>query len=164
MTTQARTITRQEQEETGLIRRSTASNFVAPMPAQPPVHIPTNHEINLTVPSTVQEVVHVQTSASDRAKGFHQAFMPIAFAFGVAAILISLSFENGLFTLATFTFFWITFLLTWTVGWVWTNIISPEFAGLYYVRRQWNHADNEQYERWEHYKWMAGRPNNDRRS
>lgn len=158
----ARTISRAEQQETGLVKR--ASNFVAPVPAKPIVHVPGAHEVRMEMQPSTQSVVHVQTSATDRAKGFHLAFMPIAAGFGLCVVLISLFFDNSFFSLVTFALFWITFVLTWLAGWVWTNVISPEFAGLYHVKRQWDNIDNEQYERWEHYKWLSGRANNDKRN
>lgn len=155
-TAQARRISLQEQEELGLapVRQS---NFVAPDTRRLDVQLPPHHQVVMDMEHPTQSVIHHTTSAMDRAKGFHSAFMPIAVAFGVAAVLLSLAFENEFFSLATLLIFWLTFLITWTVGWVWTNVISPEFAVIYSVNRQWNHIDREQKERWDHYKWLSGR-------
>lgn len=70
MTTQARTITRTEQEETGLIRRSTASNFVAPSVQAYPV--PSRHEIvdpyAEAYPQPVQHITHHHYTPMSRAQ------------------------------------------------------------------------------------------------
>jgi hypothetical protein len=149
-------ITRQQQEEAGLLPVR-AHTYVPASPRRDGPNIPTRHEVSLDVAHPAQQIVHVNTSAVDRAKGYQIVITPLAVALGVVAVIVSMAFENEFFSFASFVFFWLTFVLAWLAGWIVTALATPEFVSWYSAKRQWNHIDREQEERWAHYKWVSGR-------
>ena len=81
---------------------------------------------------------------------------PISIVLGVLAVLVSLAFDNDLFTFWSFLLFWLTFCGVYVLGWVATAVSTPEFVSWYSARRQWNVIEREQRERWDHYRWQTG--------
>lgn len=152
-----RTITRQEQQETGLVRASNRNTFVPAAPHRADLPANTNHGISLDVTPTAQQVVQVNTSGVDRAKGFQIAIVPLAAALGLLIVFVSLAFENEFFSLASLVLFWCTFVLTWLIGWIATLLLSAEGVAFFEAHRKWNVVEREQAERWNHYRWQHGR-------
>lgn len=149
-------VSREEQEKQNLlpVRRG---NLV--LPDRGPVQIQQMqpHSVDLAVTHPATQEVIVTTSATDRARGFQMIITPISLVVGVLAVLVYLAFDNELFTLWAFLLFWVIFAFVYVIGWVLTAVATPEFVSWYSARRQWNLIDREQQERWDHYKWQAGR-------
>jgi hypothetical protein len=152
-------VTRQAQQEMGLLPTLDARNpkFVAPY--SKPIELPstTHQQVTLDVTHPATQHVVVSTSAVDRAKGYQLVITPLAIALGVIAVIVSITLENDLFSFASFCFFWITFVLAWLAGWIVTALATPEFVSWYGAKRQWDIIQREQEERWSHYRWLTGR-------
>lgn len=153
-------IRHEEQEAMGLIRRQT--NFVPPMPHRAEITPLPPYQTTLEVQHTASQEVIVHTSMLDRAKGYQLVITPLAVALGVLAVIVSIAFENSLFSFASFCFFWITFVIAWLAGWLVTAMATPEFVSWYSAKRQWDIVEREQKERWAHYKWQTGRLDHER--
>jgi hypothetical protein len=150
-------VSKADQERQGLVRKQ-RENFVPPSttrPTQIQQFQPHSTSLDIVHPAT-QEVI-VTTSATDRARGFQMIITPISIVVAVLAVLVSFVFDNELFSLATLLIFWLTFAVIYVIGWVLTAVATPEFVSWYSAKRQWNVIEREQVERWNHYKWQAGR-------
>lgn len=150
MSEEPRCVSLDEQEQTGLARRTTRNTFV---PATSH-HIPasTNYGVSLDIQPSAQQIIEVRTSGVDRAKGFQIAIVPLAAALGLLIVFVSLSFENEFFSLASLILFWITFCLCWLIGWIVTLLLSAEGVAFFEAHRKWNIVEREQEERWRHYR------------
>lgn len=102
--------------------------------------------------------VELRTSAVDRAQGFQIMITPVSFVLAILAVIVSLAFDNELFTFATIVIFWTTFAVLYALGWLLTALMTPEAISFFSAWRQWNTIDRQQKETWDHYKWQAGRP------
>lgn len=156
-------LTREEQRRLGYLpeRRGT---FVPPAPVVHParMEIMPAHETRMDVTHPATQHVEMRTSATDRAKGFQLIITPISLVVALLAVLVSLVFENEFLSFASLLIFWLTFAAIYVVGWALTAMATPEFVSWYSARRQWDVIEREQAERWEHYRWQAGRHQEDR--
>lgn len=155
-----RRVSYEEQKARELVRQR--ENFVPPAPRRAELTPLPPSQTVLDVQHTATQEVIVHTSVLDRAKGYQLIITPLALALGVMAVIISLVFENALFSFATFCFFWITFVAAWLAGWIVTAMATPEFVSWYSAKRQWDIIEREQAERWAHYKWQTGRSTHER--
>jgi hypothetical protein len=126
-----------------------------PRPAQITVLPP--HETSMAVQHPATQQVVVQTSATDRAKGYQLVITPLAAALALLAVLASLLFKNEFFSFASLLIFWVVFCGVWLAGWIVTALATPEAVSFYSAKRQWDVIEREQVERWSHYRWQAGR-------
>lgn len=154
-----RHVSLEEQEQTGLARRTTRNTFVPATPHRADLPAHTGHSVMLDIQPSAQQIVEVRTSGVDRARGFQLAFIPLAAALGLLIVFVSLAFENEFFSLMSLVLFWCTFVLTWLIGWIATLLLSAEGVSFFEAHRKWNVVDREQRERWEHYRWQQGRDN-----
>jgi hypothetical protein len=150
---------REDQERQGLLRPPQRANFVLPTIDVKPTHIQQfqPHQVGLDITHPATQEVIVTTSATDRARGFQMIITPISFVLGLLAVLVSLLFDNDFLSFASIMIFWGTFAVIYVIGWVLTAVATPEFVSWYSAKRQWNVIEREQVERWNHYKWQAGR-------
>lgn len=151
-------ITREEQRRLGYLPERQGA-FVPPAPVVHParLEIMPAHDTRMDVTHPATQHVEMRTSATDRAKGFQLIITPISLVVALLAVLVSLVFENEFLSFASLLIFWLTFAVIYVVGWVITALATPEFVSWYGARRQWNVIEREQAERWEHYRWQAGR-------
>lgn len=140
-----------------------ASRFVAPEPAPASIRRievlpPETVQHTLDVPLGSTQHIEVKTSATDRAWGYLISNVPMlaAFALGVV-VLRATAFQAPLWTLATFGWFWSTFVLAWLGSYVVTLALSAEGVAFYESHQKWLVVKREQRERWAHYKRLNGR-------
>jgi uncharacterized protein YacL len=150
-------VTREQQREMGLLpeRQRHPANFVAADPRSVDMP-PAIHSVTLEVTPSAQQAVVMHTSAVDRSKGFQIAITPIALVLAILAVLVSVVFENQIFTFLSLLIFWCVFAVVYVIGWALTALVTPEFVSWYEARRKWNIVEREQSERWDHYKRQAG--------
>jgi len=132
------------------------ANFVAPgrstrFDVLPP------YTASLDVQHPVTQSVVKHTSEVDSAIGFSIRTGLLAGVVAFFAVLVTLVFDNELFSIISLLVFWGTFCLVFVVGWALDVLKAPEFGALYAAVRQWNVIEREQIERWSHYRWQAGR-------
>jgi hypothetical protein len=139
------------------VQNPNARNYVPAHPEPVKLEILPPYEARLDVAHTAKQEVIVSTSAVDRAKGYQIVLAPLSIALGLLAVLVSVLFENQLFSFASLMIFWLTFVICWLVGWIITALATPEAVSFYSAKRQWDVIEREQLERWEHYKWQTGR-------
>jgi hypothetical protein len=158
MADRARRITLAEQRDMADYRPQLPSNFVPAAP-QRRVDLPaqTSQAWQMDVTPGAQQIIEVRTSAVDRAKGFQISFVPVAVAFGLLVVFVSLAFENDFWSLASLLLFWATFVLTWGAGWFVTLLMSAEGVSFFEAREKWSVVKAEQRERWAHFRWASGR-------
>jgi hypothetical protein len=153
------TITLEKQEEMGL-RKSTGHYVPAVVnrrrefPA-----MPLNAEISHTIDAAPHATQHIEmkTSATDRAKGFLLASVPLyaAFALAVVAVVV-VGFRVPLASLATLTIFLLTFVAAWVIGYTYTLTVSAEGVSLFEAKSKWDVIKEEQNRRWAHYDRVTG--------
>ncbi len=84
----------------------------------------------------------------DRAEGFQIATVPIALAFGVGVLLVSVvGFSTPLFSVAALTVFWVSFLLWWLGAYALHMFFSPDGTAFIGAVRGWRYIEREQAER-----------------
>ena len=84
----------------------------------------------------------------DRAEGFQLATVPIALAFGVGVLLVSVvGFSTPLFSVAALTVFWVSFLAWWLLAYAIHLLFSPDGTAFIGAVRGWRYIEREQAER-----------------
>ncbi len=84
----------------------------------------------------------------DRAEGFQLATVPIAVAFGVGVLLVSVvGFSTPLFSVAALTVFWVSFLLWWLGAYALHMVFSPDGTAFFGAVQGWAYINREQKER-----------------
>lgn len=138
------------------------SRFVAPEPTPASIRRievlpPETVQHTLDVPLAATQHIEVKTSATDRAWGFLISNVPMlaAFALGVV-VLRATAFQAPFWTLATFGWFWSTFVLAWLGSYVVTLALSAEGVAFFESYQKWLVIKREQSERWAHYKRLNG--------
>jgi hypothetical protein len=117
----------------------------APMPVVEPVDLP-------ALPPTARTLVRLDTTYTDRAKGFQLATLPIAIAFGVGALVVAaVGFSVPVFSLAALAVFWLAFLAWWLIGWAIHNLASPDGVALLQAWLGYRLIRHEQKERHQRY-------------
>ncbi len=92
----------------------------------------------------------------DRAEGFQLATVPIAVAFGVGVLLVSVvGFSTPLFSVAALTVFWVSFLLWWLLAYAIHLLFSPDGTAFIGAVQGWAYINREQKER--HKRMKGGR-------
>ena len=154
-----RTISRSEQEQAGLVRRNYTPAEITSVAKRGPVQVipvqDTRHSIDVAPQAT--QHIELRTSAVDRAKGFLLASVPLyaAFATAVVAVVI-IGWSVPVFSLAAFVIFWVSFVMAWGVGYLYTLHVSAEGVSMYEARRKWNVIEREQNRRWDYYERQIG--------
>lgn len=137
------------------------ANFVAPLYEEPApkAEIMPRYEVAHTINAPLSATQHVEmrTSATDRAKGFLIASVPLYAAFGLAVLVVSILYAGVPFwSFWSFAIFWLSFVLAWLVGYRETLIRSAEGIAHYESKRKWDIVAEEQRRRWEHYESLIG--------
>lgn len=148
----------EQQKQMGLIRTS-RNPYVAPGSNPEIVRLPdANDSIMLNVTPSAQQLVRMETSYIDKAKGFHIAFTPIAFLAGAVVLAIAVFYRNvEMWSLLALIIFAIATLVVWLCAWLFTLLIGPEMVSFYEAWRKWNVVDREQRERHSYYRKQGKR-------
>jgi hypothetical protein len=146
-----------DHDDHAVVHRPTQRNTFVPALRKEEITPLPNHAIDIRADHSAKQEVILTTSATDRARGFQMIITPISLVVGLLAVIVSLVFENDFFSFVSLVIFWLTFALVYVVGWALTAMGTPEFVSWYSARRQWDVIAKEQEERWNHYKWQAGR-------
>lgn len=149
----------EEQERQGLRRPRPQGQgeFVAPAPKQElarrQMPAETHVEHVISVPPSATQVVEVQTSAVDRAKGQLISTVPLFALIGFAVDLLAYQFvDYPLVSITSITIIVLAAVVAWVATWLYTLSISGEAVSKYEARRKWNVVDREQKKRWEYYE------------
>jgi fatty acid desaturase len=131
-----------------------SSRYVPALRNRAPVEIAPRHEIIHTIDAPLSATQHVemQTSATDRAKGFLIAAVPLYAAFAVGVLVLAKVLAGvPLLSFWGFATFWLSFVLAWVWGYRETLMKSPEGVAWMEANRKWDVIEEEQRRRWEHY-------------
>ncbi len=120
----------------------------------------TSHTLN--VPMQATQHIEMKTSATDRAKGFLIANVPLfgAFALGVW-LLTGLTTATPLFSFLGLCILWSSFVMAWLVSYWYTLRVSAEGIAMFEARAKWQIIAEEQRRRWEHYDNLINGGNNE---
>ena len=156
-----RTVSLQEQRETGVMRRNyvAASSEVTAVAKRGPAQVlpvqDTRHTID--VPMQATQHIEMKTSAVDRSKGFLLANVPLFGAFAVGVWLLSgLLAHYPQFSFMGLIILWSSFVLAWLASYWYTLRVSAEGIAMYEARSKWGVIRDEQRRRWEHYDKVTG--------
>ena len=156
-----RTVTMQEQKETGMVRRNyvaAASEVTALAKRGPVVPLPvqdTSH--TLDVPMQATQHIEMKTSAVDRSKGFLIANVPLFAAFAIGVWLLSgWLAAYPLLSYLGLLIFWLSFVLAWLVSYWYTLRVSAEGIAMYEAKSKWGIIKSEHDRRWAHYDKLTG--------
>jgi hypothetical protein len=153
----ARKVTFEEQLKAGLVKYE-PRNVVNPEPLRHPAWQPAQPHELAPLP-TVQQVVTVTTSATDRARGFHIQTVPLAAAFGFVAFLAAvLLFGNPVISAVSVITLFGVFAATWGMAFIWDGIRSPEFVAVLREFGILRLFGKEQDFRHDYIRHMAGMP------
>jgi fatty acid desaturase len=153
------TITLEKQEEMGL--RNSREHYV-PAVVNRQRELPTmpiNAEIVHTIDAAPLATQHIEmkTSATDRAKGFLLASVPLCAAFACAVVaVVVFGFQVPLASLATLAIFLLMFVAAWVLGYTYTLTVSAEGVSLFEAKSKWDVIKEEQRRRWAHYEKLTG--------
>ena len=156
------TMSFEEQESQGLIKRNSYRNYVPPQPSAPTVRkmppaelAAVSHTIDVA-PSATHHV-EMRTSAVDRSKGFLIATVPLFAGLALGMVLISVFFFDVPFlSLTALTVFWLSFVAAWLISYVYTLAVSAEGIAMFEAKSKWDVIKREQKERWDYYKKLNG--------
>ena len=110
-------------------------------------------QVTYDITPSSQQIVRMETSAVDRATGFHIAFGPIAFLAGGVVLVLAIFYKNvELWSLLALLIFGMTTLIVWLLAWVCTLFISPEGVSLFEAWNKWGVIKTEQRERHKFYR------------
>lgn len=136
------------------------SNFVAPDPPRidaPGYLQPQPHEL-IQVPS-VQQIVTLNTTHVDRAKGFAITTSILATVVGVFAVILAVvMFREPLIFAVVLSYFFTAFVLTWVISFVWHQATSPDGTALFQIFGGFRLLKNEQKFRHERIRHKEGMP------
>lgn len=120
------------------------------------------HRTSLMVPAQAKQYVYHETSALDRAQGFHLVFVPMAIGVGVLAVMATIAlWKVPLLSFTILIVFGVTFMATWLIGLVVNALGTPEAISFYEAKKKWDVIEREQSERWEYYRWQVGMENHE---
>jgi hypothetical protein len=126
------------------------NNFVAPAP-RPRVEIVEVGEPMPMLP-TAQTMVELHTTYRDRAQGFQLVSMPIAIAFGIGVLIVSVvGYSVPVFSLGALAIFWIAFLAWWLLAWGIHTAASPDGIALTQALLMYRYVRADQKERHRRY-------------
>ena len=131
-----------------------AANYVPALAERRPVEIMPRYEVAHTIDAPLSATQHVEmtTSATDRAKGFLIAAVPLYAAFAVGVLVLAKVLAGvPLWSFWGFATFWLSFVLAWVWGYRETLMKSAEGIAWMEADRKWNIIEEEQRRRWEHY-------------
>ena len=139
---------------------SRPANFVAPLYEEPApkAEIMPRYEVAHTINAPLSATQHIEmrTSATDRAKGFLIASVPLYAAFGLAVLVVSVLYAGVPFwSFWSFAIFWLSFVLAWLVGYRETLIRSAEGIAMWEAKAKWQILEREQEYRWRHYERLT---------
>lgn len=144
------------------VRQPRRDTFVAPAPApivrQAPAHLqPTPQE--LMVAPSVQQVVRMETTHVDRAKGFALRTLILSVVVGVLAVIVAVvMFKEPLIFAVVITYFFTAFAAIWLVAYLWDLATSPDGTALYQVFGGLRMLRREQDFRHERIRHIEGMP------
>jgi hypothetical protein len=117
----------------------------------PPISADLSHTIDVR-PNATQHAEY-KTSSVDRALGYLIASVPLygAFALGVTVSAVAL-FSVPVLSFAAFLVYWLSFVVAWLAGYVYTLAVSVEGVSFYEARQKWAVIREEQRRRWAHYE------------
>lgn len=147
-------VSRQEQEEIGALRPASRS-YVPATPERRVSVPPAQHSVAhvIDAPLSATQHIEVRTSATDRAKGFLIATVPLYAAFALGVVLVAyLLWDTPILSWSALLIFWLSFVAAWLMGYVWTITISAEGVAFYEAKQKWNIIKREQTERWDYYR------------
>lgn len=148
----------EDQQDMGLLKRT--NNFVPAVQGEvlPPVKRLDENALNtvqhsLQVPLSATHNIEMRTSAVDRSKGFLIATVPLFAGLALGMVLISVFFFDVPFlSLPALIIFWLTFVATWLLAYLYTLAVSAEGIAMFEARSKWKIVEREQAERWNYYK------------
>ena len=153
----ARTVGYTEQQQTGMVKRN---NFVTPAevtavakrgPAQVLPVQDTRHTID--VPLAATQHIEMRTSATDRAKGFLIANVPLFGAFALGVWLLSgLMTKTPLFSFLGLCILWSSFVLAWLVSYWYTLRVSAEGIAMFEAKAKWGVIRHHHDRMWDYYE------------
>lgn len=140
------------------------ANYVPalPVPARrqaTDIEIMPSYQVGHTIDAPLSAIQHVemQTSAVDRSLGFLLASVPLYGAFALGVVLLAVLFTGTPFwSFWSFSIFWLSFVLAWTMGYRETLMKSAEGVSFYESKRKWDIIQSEHERRWEHYERLTG--------
>lgn len=156
------TITREQQENMGMVKRSNFVPAIASRHVMPAM--PINAEIVHTIDAPLSATQHIEmrTSSVDRAAGFLIASIPLYLTFsGAVVAVVVFGFQVPLASLATLTIFMLTFSAAWVVGYTYTLTVSAEGVSLLEAKSKWDVIRYEQQRRWAHFEKTVEDANRD---
>ena len=133
---------------------ASAANYVPALAERRPVEIMPRYEVahHIDAPLSATQHVEMTTSATDRAKGFLIAAVPLYAAFAVGVLVLAKVLAGvPLWSFWGFATFWLSFVLAWVWGYRETLMKSAEGIAWMEADRKWNIIEEEQRRRWEHY-------------
>ena len=153
-------VTIAEQEKMGIRRPVQPGNYVQahsnPVQVLPPASL-SNVAHTLDVGNVSTMHTELRTSATDRAKGFLLASVPLFATVALLAVLVAwIGWGTPLFSMATLLIFWVTFAVTWAGTWIYTLTYSAEGIAMFEARSKWRVIEREQAARWAFYAKMNG--------
>jgi len=97
-------------------------------------------------PSSTQ-MVKVETSAVDRAKGFQIQISTLALVLAFLVLVLAIFYRNvELWSLIALVIFWGSFCVIYVIGWWLTMMLSAEFVSLFEACMKWYVVIREQNE------------------
>lgn len=147
----------EEQKRQGLIRQPlvpTAKNYVPTVQKPVITRLPDqNTNITYDVTPSSQQMVKFETSAVDRAKGFHIMITPMAWLAGGVVLAFAIFFKNvEIWSLLALLIYSLSTLVCWLLAWGITLLVSPEVVSFYESKRKWDTVEREQTERHKYYR------------
>jgi len=151
-----------EQKRQGLIRKPEYRETFVSSGRNTNIQTFPQHQITVDVDHPAKQEIILHTSAVDRAKGYQLIITPLAIGLGILAVLATIMlWDVPVLSFKILVIFWVSFVITWLVGWIITMLGTPEFVSWYGAKRQWDIIEREQRERWEYYWWQNGGSQND---
>lgn len=129
--------------------------LVKPKPQKPVITKlpPVETNVVYDITPNAQQIIKLETSGVDRAKGFHIMITPMAWMAGLVVLVMAIFFKNvEIWSLLALLIFSLSTLACYLIAWAITLLVSPEVVSFYEALRKWNHVDRDQAERHRYYR------------
>lgn len=106
-----------------------------------------NQKMVYDITPSATQVVRVDTSAVDRAKGFQIQISTLAGVLAFLVLVLAIFYRNvELWSLIALVIFWVSFCVIYVIGWGLTMILTAEFVSLFEACMKWFVVIREQNE------------------
>lgn len=104
-------------------------------------------------PQTARSEIQIRTSYRDRAEGFNIAIRYLALLMGVLSVIVAvMGIGVPFFDIAVVAWFGTAFCITWLIGWIFNQLVSPDGATLLSALLGYRLIRHEQKERHKYYR------------